>query len=459
MHGFRNINLKKMVVNIFFYWLVAALLISFFNLKAGIGVLLAYILLVPYSTFTDSLFYLELNYIIFSIFLVFLVKMYLGNKENIDLVFFRIFAIYTFVAFVGAVFATDLNFTQQITNLYRFILSNVLLALMLWHICITDSDVNYFIRIIFVCFIFMSIYGFYCFFTESNPYVTVLSILFNKDDNNEVFANTIREGVSGRVQSTTFHAFLWAILLIMMFYVSIAFRKENLKWMLYGVLVILIGNIIIGGVRTGILVLFLGSAFLVFNLFSRTKLYILPIIILFLVLSFDTSIFGPYQGYVDSIIYFADADKNIRGSSLSMRVDQLSGAIELWFKGGVLFGNGFGWCDYYYATKGNHPVVLGFESMIFKVIIDSGFAGILLWSWLLYQLFKLNRTYCYDVTTDARNINYKVIIVFIISYTVFIIATGLFGLNLFLVLLVLMIKHTHFNMLALPKLNQQPSDN
>jgi hypothetical protein len=434
-----------MIVNFFFFWLVGAVLLAFFDLKASIGAILAYLFLVPYSSFKNALLPIELNYIILLIFGIYLIKELFISKEVFEFELIKIFGIFSFVAFVSCFFAGGLNLSLQMTFLYRFIFYNLLIPIMLWQICKKESDTYYFAKVILVCFILMGVYGIFCYTTELNLYVTVLSVLFRKDDNNAVFAGTERAGLVGRIQSTTFHPMLWSVLLIMVLYTSFIFFKNKKKSILIGFVPLTLFNLFVCGVRSGIIALFAGSLLLFSRTSTKFKLIVFSSLMILLLMGIDTSIFGKYQDYVESIVYLGNSEKNIGGSSLNMRLSQLGGAIDLWEKGGVLFGNGFGWCDNYYGKKGDHPVLFGFESIIFKVIIDSGFIGILIWTWLFYSMYRLNNTYCNSEDEKYKK-DYIIINCLIVSYIVFTVVTGIFGLNFFLIFVVLAIKNISFKL-------------
>jgi hypothetical protein len=202
-------------------------------------------------------------------------------------------------------------------------------------------------------------------------------------------------------------------------------------------------NLFICNVRSGIFAFLAGLVALFARTSVRSKLILFSFILIFLLIGLDTSIFGKYQPFVDSIVYFSDAGKKIGGSSFQTRLSQLEGAINIWISGGLIFGKGFGWCANYYETKGDHPVLFGFESVIYRILIDSGVIGIILWSWLFYSFFHLNYSVCFNPHPNF-NISYRIIESLIVSFITFLIVTGVFGLNYFLIILVLVIKECQF---------------
>jgi hypothetical protein len=426
-----------MIVNFLFIWLVGAVAVSLYNVKYGVALIIAYLLLVPYSSFTDAIVAIEFNYIVVLIFGIFIVKSFVLNKEPFDPALARTFGIFIAVLFAGSIFS-ELAFNIKVTHLYRFVLFNCLTPVILWHSIKDQRDVYMFAWIILVCFFIMSLYGIYCFISQSNPYVVLMSVLFNKDNNFDVFADSVRGGLEGRVQSTTFHPFFWSVSLVMMMYFSYLVLRDRMRIVQFVTLGLLSFNLLICGVRTGIVAFFIGVTVVMFRSINMVKATMVFLLFFVVAQNIDTTIFGQYQGFAESIIYIFDSDKNIKGSSIELRLDQLGGAIELWINGGVVFGNGFGWCDNYYGTRGDHPILLGFESLLYKIIIDSGIVGIIIWSWLFYSFYRMA-----DRINSTSN-SKKIFMGFLISFIVFVLATGIFGMNLFLILLVLFYKFLEF---------------
>jgi hypothetical protein len=429
------------VLLLFFLWLLLAVVLSIFNIKYCVSILIAFRLLVPYSSFSIFGIPIEFNYILLLCFLIFLLKQYL-KKEVLSIIFIKPFALFSLLVFISSLFATSLPFSQQLGFLRTFIISNFLLPIIIWQSFKNEKDIKLLINTLIICLFVMCIYGFYCFYISSNPYVAYLSIIFGTIDLNSVFADVERGGIIGKVQSTTFHPFLWNVILcISLFAVSISLGFKKRKLLCLFLIVILLGNLLISGTRSGLIACLSGFMLLVLFLPGRLKVYSSLFFVLILIVGLDTSIFGKYQPIADSILFFNNQEKNIGGSSLDMRLEQFNGAIDLWNTGGYIFGNGFGWCNNYYAVNGDHPVLLAFESIIYTALIDNGILGICIWSYLFIYLFLLNhRFYCASRRFYKRD--YWIINSFIFSYLVYILITGVFGLNIFLVFLTLIFKQS-----------------
>ena len=427
-----------MLIGIFFIWLFAAIIVAFFDIKKSLGMMISYLLLVPYSSFLFSSIQIEFNYILFVIFGIFLFKeTLLNNNETFDFTIVKHISIFLFFILLSSLFTDGVDFGFQLSTLRSFAFGNFLIPIMLWQVCKTKNEIIFFIKIILICLLIMLAYGIYCFITGQNPYITLLSQLFNKQDNFQIFSGIERGGIIGKGQSTTSHPMLWSVILSMAFFASYIFwnKKKNLTYYIF-VLMILF-NLFVCNVRTGIVASVIGVALLFTHFSLRAKLISILVIVFVLLLSIDSSIFGSYQSYVDSIIYFNDPDKNIGGSSIDMRLLQLGGAVSLWEQGGIIFGNGFGWCVNYLTLYGDHPILLSFESIIYVVLIENGVLGILIYGFFFYGFFRINRDLSLR-SQNERKLEYWLINSYIITYIIYVVLTGIFGFNLFLIFLILM---------------------
>ena len=154
-------------------------------------------------------------------------------------------------------------------------------------------------------------------------------------------------------------------------------------------------NIVISGVRTGIVVT---VTCLLINLVQKKQfkfLFYLSIIV-FLGLFFFVISNNELANYLLSIIDFSGKSSQVSGSSLNMRINQLLGCFDI-LGNNLLIGNGFSWNTYYMNINGDHPVLLAFESLLFVVLCNSGFVGILLW---IYFFFNILRKRIYMLKQD-----------------------------------------------------------
>lgn len=298
-----------------------------------------------------------------------------------------------------------------------------------------------------VCFIMCS-YGVYCYVTQSNVYITTVNLLY-PTDMAEVFERSItsdRGGLTGRISSTVHDPVFYAGLLVSL--ICIVFScfsglQKNKKKIVFILLILLVINLILTGSRSGMVAIIIGGLYILFcftNIVTKVKIafYGIMTYILFLTLNVS-SIFGDHQALIESVIFFWDesSSEKIGGSSTSMRIDQFNGTIDL-ISGNLsfLFGKGYGWIAEYISQNGMHPVLLGFESLVFSGFIQYGIIGfILLYVVLFILLFRLNKKYSLK---DKKS--YVLANALLFSYSTYALFTGPFYMGFFLGMYILMVK-------------------
>jgi hypothetical protein len=223
-----------------------------------------------------------------------------------------------------------------------------------------------------------------------------MELIFNPESSFlTYFSETDRGFFLGRQQSTVIHPQTWlSIVSLFLFYILLLvfqYKKWN-KILLIGLLGGLMFNLITGGSRSGLIAGLIGLTFVFFhtNVKSQIKIGTSLISLIFictciLPLTFHDSILD----YVKSIIFIANDKYSIEGSSLSLREEQLNGCWSL-IKENPLTGNGFGWVTDYLNIHKEHPVLWGFESLLFFALVDTGIIGLFNWCLLFYGLFKVN---------------------------------------------------------------------
>lgn len=88
-----------------------------------------------------------------------------------------------------------------------------------------------------------------------------------------------------------------------------------------------------------------------------------------------------------SLVMFWDKNKQkeIQGSSLEMRQDQVNAIVKEWKYANSLTGCGRGYREYYQDTRGGfHPELLGFGSILLLKLLEQGVIGLFLWFLLFF---------------------------------------------------------------------------
>lgn len=140
---------------------------------------------------------------------------------------------------------------------------------------------------------------------------------------------------------------------------------------------------------------------------------------------------------------FTDNSSNpnaVGGSSMEMRLMQLTSCLNYLDITSLLQGAGYGFAGYYYnyiwniEIYGNDPRFLGFESYLFHIVMNSGIIGLACWGTFLKKLLILTRGYkseyylsfglCYVTAilmTDASASLYLFFFLLVMNYKYFIV--------------------------------------
>lgn len=128
------------------------------------------------------------------------------------------------------------------------------------------------------------------------------------------------------------------------------------------------------------------------------------------------------DAYVGSLFQLEGGD--VSGSSINQRLEQLAASL-LEIRNNPTFGNGYAWHSYYiWQNDGyGHPLLHGWESLLFVALTDSGYAGVLVW--IIFSIY-----FC----VKFREVG---IICLFTYFMLFRLATGTFGEDMFYIFYVL----------------------
>ncbi|MFS0489342.1 hypothetical protein [Leadbetterella byssophila] len=350
------------------------------------------------------------------------------------------FFIFYFVGLFALTFlSSDLTLAQQLV----YHKSTVLTFQFPFFILVlvnTRQDVFFVYKTIMVLCIIVCSYGFFCYLDGSNIYIEVVNLFFPIESFDYTkYLTEERGGLEGRVSSVTTNPVFYAGMLVSLIYSTIYFYffeplKRNIYTILFwAILSILFINLFLTGTRSGLLSVFFGLTFIyvrVLKIISKLRVGIITVIIFTAILAF----FEKYRIFFESIIFFWNDDRSageISGSSTGLRVNQLIGTFNLLSSdlGSLLFGKGHGWVELYIGKYGMHPVLLGFESIIFSGVIQYGLVGFFwVYPLLFYYLLKRTRS-----LNQPRSKNYRIVLqAFLASYAIFSLMTGNYYWPLFL---------------------------
>ena len=371
---------------------------SCFKLKYGIALCLFFEILVP-PVFNLKLIGIPFNIRIFYA-LVYCIMLYKLRQKGMkmDSSILQPFFLLIFSLSVLAIFQWSTPIVFQLHSIFRVIVVVYFLPMLIWNVARFDSRNFNFIKLSFCLLVAIScLYGLFLTLMEGlNPYLMILYDVYTEDGFDISYSAALGEGrLFGRIQSTFVHPMTWSLFLCFSFVILYVFFQKERKKIYICLLLLVFFNIVISGVRTGIVVT---VTCLLINLVQKKEfkfLFYLSIIV-FLGLFFFVISNNELANYLLSIIDFSGKSSQVSGSSLNMRINQLLGCFDI-LGNNLLIGNGFSWNTYYMNINGDHPVLLAFESLLFVVLCNSGFVGILLW---IYFFFNILRKRIYMLKQD-----------------------------------------------------------
>jgi hypothetical protein len=312
-----------------------------------------------------------------------------------------------------------------------------------WVIYATPKSMSDFTKIIALTAFVMALYGVFCYLSTSNPYLSILenaygeSIIARMDE--------VRAGLDGRIQSTMSHPLTWGGCCCVLFLYFLKMNTGNLSVLKYSLLFLLSINLFLTGSRSVILA-FIAAVPVMFyyaNKKQRRQIFLLGTIIIGAVIVGIYLIpqLKDYKGLFESTVFFWDENVSreykIRGSSVSLRALQLAGSLAM-IQNNILFGLGHGYVNYYGSTFGQHPILYGFESLVFNKLVECGIIGLLTWFYLFFVLYR-------NISKFASTNNKQecaVLKAYVASYFVYGIFTGFMQTFLcFVILYVVQVKY------------------
>lgn len=343
----------------------------------------------------------------------------------------------------------DMTFLEQIPALKLFVLG--IFPYLFFSSLIKNSvQVESILKYIVVVSLLVFAYGIYSYMTNQNLYLMLVSVVYSSVSGLEKMLEESRGGLEGRLGGTIGNPIFYAGMLLILFflllalYINISPKKKLWRYTILVSLSALFLNMFFTGSRSSLVALILGFGMFCVKWWSKARLTIAftAIVTLFIVgMSFP--IFGKYQVFVDSIVYFWDDSKSvgeIKGSSVAMRLYQLDGLADVVGAKGALFGLGTGWVQKYISANGMHPVLLGFESVFFSGVAQYGIIGFfLLYILLFVAMFHLSWHF-YRQSKIKFN-QFWLISCYLTSYVIYAFMTGPFFWEFFLGGYVILLKY------------------
>lgn len=401
---------------IFSFYLVATILMCFVQMRIGIAMFLLYSLLVPFLklfSFGENLFpFLIMAALLFNY----------GYKKLVYKPLLPFLFLYL-AQLLLIPFHYDVPIDVQLNSFRADLMSTLLLPLTMINVISKDAKaLPLFKKTLVIVIIIASLYSLLLTSTPGiNPYLLVVMPLSGHEFNN-TYALAENEGrVFGRISGVFTHPMTNGLFLsFSLIYLLALFgdKRNNFKKRILFLPVFLAVALAIFfiGVRTAI-----GASIIAlctYILLEKRAVLILYIIAGGLLLSIVLQQVKGMQDVITSM--FDSKSSTVSGSSLDMRISQFNGALHE-IKNNLLFGKGYGWTAYYWNLKGDHPVLLAFESIVYIVLCNNGIIGIAVWLVMLYL-------YYYNIAQEVfRKRDFNILMCLMITYVAYSIITGEYG--------------------------------
>ena len=377
-----------MIGIIFSSFLALTLIMCFVRIRFGIAMYMFYSILVPFTQFLSF----GKNFVPVVILIALFFNYGFKNLYYKPLVPFLFF----FIAQLCIIpFHDDVSYGIQFNFLRSDFMSALLLPFAIVNVVNRDQKaLKLFMKTMIAAITIAAGYSlFLVTIAGSNPYLLLIMPL-NGSEFNDAYASTENAGrIFGRISGVFSHPMTNGLFLslsaIYVFFQILDSSKPKEKMFFIALLVVVFLSIFFIGVRSAIAASALGLLLfiLIERKFQLAFALLIGSIVLLLVIS-------QIPGMGDFIYSIVDSKSSaVGGSSVAMRESQLNGALqEIEFN--PLFGKGYGWTIQYKLTRGLHPVLLSFESLLYVVLCNNGIVGVIIWIVMLIAFLKrVRRTF------------------------------------------------------------------
>ena len=369
---------------------LAIVVLTFYKPKYGILLLLVSYILLPEIPFGLGGISLKKNHLLMLALMVLFFRFLFKDKCKLDMSPYRFCLVYFFLSLLCIPLKFETAYSIQIYYIIYDIAIILLFPIAIWNVVDDETSLTLYRKAVLICIAVACIYGLFLTTTNGlNPLIILFSSFggggLDEDQWTRYFTDEGR--LFGRISSVFFHPMSYASFLgFSAIYVGYV-RKKISRLLFFFLTSIIFVNFITCGVRSVLGAFF--AALFVYILMKRNIGLTVRITVFFILVVLILSAIPPVYDYVSSI--FDESGSDVEGSSLEMRLDQLAGAFEE-VKNNALLGKGYGWSRDYIIQNVNHPILLGFESIIFVVLCNNGIIGILLYGLFVYLYFHYIKT-------------------------------------------------------------------
>lgn len=420
---------------------IVCIIIWFFQRNIGLSIASSFFVA---SFFTMAIFSykgISIQAIVASVSIFLLYKYNFFKRNNNSFLiksYYAIFIIAVIFFISNLIFCSETKLSARETlmvslkNICPFVLSLVIVSFIN-----TIRETSFVVKVILIIASISSVYSIYCYYLGYNPFTIFTQTMFDfVIDKSE----TERGELLGRAQGFQSHPLYLAGALLCTLYIAQLFMIYTSKKM--GKIFILISIVLcvyamtLTGTRSAIVAAGIGFG-LYYAIISGKKLplYIVLLVGIFYIFEIDTYINSDKGSLLYAVTHIFEQNDEIGGSSVELRLQQLNGTFDMVFSEiqTCLFGKGTNWCYKYSDLHGLHPVLAGFESILFKWPIEYGIVGFMLFLSVVF----IKQFYIFNTNFKMT----KGVLFFkcsIVSFLIFTIMTGHYAIDLFVISIALM---------------------
>lgn len=285
--------------------------------------------------------------------------------------------------FISSIFSRN-PFSNTILNTIQVLINDYLIIIAIWFSIRKKYQLQLLIKSLGIIVIIATIYGIVAFITNSNPIIEFEMSLLPTELNKMSLADQTNRGLKAQsffLSPTNFGAYIalfWLILTMLYSKYKHLFYISTRNYTIITGLIIVATTLI--KTRSSIFSFFLILVLLMIKKKFWVSKYAFPLTIVTLL--FIPFILENIAPYITSI--FDSDSKEITGSSIDMRMNQLSIILDFFLQNPIT-GLGIGSMDFVRARNWD---IYGAESIWFWLLLERGIIGTLSFIWIFISVIK-----------------------------------------------------------------------
>lgn len=318
------------------------------------------------------------------------------NRKRLILLVFSLIVPIGIIGFFG-----QIPYSFQSKDLAQFFLTELSPFVCLAYIIRSKDDLQKILKVMLWSYLCIGIWGLITYVIKMNPLYTYFMLTFAGDYEVSDFtgdgSESIRGALTASASGNTSGPLPWGQESMLIALFLLFFKKETLdvqKTLIIAVVLLASLNTFLTGKRSCLLPFILALGYYIWQrkwfTLRNLSLSIGCLLVIYIALNLIPGLEGINKNIASTIFFWDDslAEKNgVTGSNVGMRQAQFEYANRM-VSSNILCGLGFDYPAFYSSKYGTHPVMLGFESIYFNVLVSSGVLGILVWIMFFKRLIS-----------------------------------------------------------------------